>query len=84
MIKQFIVVDGDKAEYVYSGHEFAFVCDEQEDIDLAYDVLAESLDLVSEDDLIDFQNAQDDDVPTMLDDMKRMGFIDQWEAWEVE
>lgn len=83
MIKQFIVIDGDKAEYVYSGHEFGFVCDEQ-DIDLVYDVLAEALDLVSEDDLIDFQNAQDDDVPTLLDDMKRMGFIDQWEAWEVE
>lgn len=83
MIKQYTVVDGGKAEYVYSGHEFAFVCDEQ-DIDLAYDVLAESLDLVSEDDLIDFQNAQDDDVPTLLDDMKKMGFIDQWEAWEVE
>lgn len=83
MIKQFVVVDGDKADYVYSGHEFAFVCDEQ-DIDLAYDVLAESLNLVSEDDLIDFQNAQDDDVPALLDDMKRMGFIDQWEAWEVE
>ncbi len=83
MIKQFTVIDGEKAKYVYSGHEFASVCDEQ-DIDLAYDALAESLDLVSEDDLIDFQNAQDDDVPTMLDDMKKMGFIDQWEAWEVE
>lgn len=83
MIKQFTVIDGDKAEYVYSGHKFAFVCDEQ-DIDLAYYVLAESLDLVSEDDLIDFQNAQDDDVPTLLDDMKKMGFIDRWEAREVE
>lgn len=83
MIKQFTVIDGDKAEYVYSGHEFAFVCDEQ-DIDLAYYVLAESLDLVNEDDLIDFQDAQIDDVLTLLDDMKKMGFIDQWEAWEVE
>lgn len=30
------------------------------------------------------QNAKDDDVATMLDDMKRMGFIDYWEAQEVE
>ena len=83
MIKQFTVVDGDKAKYVYIGHEFAFVCDEQ-DTDLAYDALVMSLYVVSEDDLIDFQNAQDNDVPTMLDDMKKMGFISQWEAWEVE
>lgn len=83
MLKQFTVIDGDKAEYIYSGHEFAFVCDDQ-DIDLAYEVLEASLDLVSEDDLIDFHNVQDDDVPILLDDMKKMGFIDQWEAWEVE
>lgn len=83
MLKQFTVIDGDKAEYIYSGREFAFVCDDQ-DIDLACEALTASLDLVSEDDLIDFQNAQNDDVPTLLDDMKAMGFIDQWEAWEVE
>lgn len=83
MIKQFTVVDGEKARYIYSGHEFAFVCDEQ-DVDLAYAMLEESLYLVNEDDLIDFQNAQGDDVPALLDDMKRMGFIDQWEAWEVK
>lgn len=83
MIKQFTVIDGDKAEYVYSGHKFAFVYDEQ-DIDLAYAMLEVSLYLFNEDDLIDFQNARGDDVPALLDDMKRMGFIDQWEAWEVE
>lgn len=83
MIKQFVVIDGDKAKYVYSGHEFAFVCDER-DSEIAYHVLVVSLDLVSEDDLTDFQNAQGDDVPTLLDDMKKKGFIDQWEAWEVE
>lgn len=83
MIKQFTVVDGERAKYVYSGHEFAFVCDER-DTDLAYDALVMSPYVVSADDLLDFQNAQDDDVPTMLDNMKKMGFIDQWEAWEVE
>ena len=83
MIKQFIIVDGDKAEYVYGGHEFAFVCDER-DTDLAYDALVRSLYVVSADDLIGLQEAQDDDVPTMLDDMKKMGFISQWQAWEVE
>lgn len=83
MIKQFTVVDGERAKYVYNGHEFAFVCDEQ-DTDLAYDALVMSLYVVSADDLIDFQNAQDGDVPTMLDDMKKMGFINRWEAWEVE
>lgn len=50
------------------------------DIDTAYDALAENVVLKdqSEDskDLIDFQNCEDDDVETMLKDLKQMGFID--------
>lgn len=83
MLMQFLVVDGDKANYIYSGHEFAFVCDE-EDVDLACDALAESLDLVAEDDSIGLQDAKNYDVPALLDYLKKMGFIDQWEAWQVE
>lgn len=83
MLMQFLVVDGDKANYIYSGHEFAFVCDE-EDVELACDVLAESLDLVGEDVSIDLQDAKDYDVPVLLDCLKELGFIDHWEAWQVE
>lgn len=91
MIKKYTVVDGDKAQFIYEGHEFTFTCDEK-DIDTAYDALAENLDLVNYDlyedgddtDLVAFQNAKDDDAATMLDDMQRMGFIDYWEAKEVE
>lgn len=62
---------------------YSFDC-EPDDIDTAYDVLAEELHLndSSEDsqDLIDFQNAKDDDVEILLDDMKRMGFIASWKV----
>lgn len=33
-------------------------------------------------DLINFQNAADDDVETMLNDMQSMGFISDWETTE--
>lgn len=80
--KTYVVTDGDKAEYDGEGHWFSFDCT-PDDIDTAYDALCENLRLNNDDDdsqdLIDFQNAKDDDVKTLLDDMKRMGFIDDWE-----
>lgn len=79
MTKEYTIVDGSKAQYIETGHEFTFECDVN-DIDTAYDVLAENLKLNDEADLVDFQNAKDDDVATLLDDMKRMGFIDSWEV----
>lgn len=82
-VKTYTVVDGDKAEYNGEGNEFTFDST-PDDIDTAYVALAENLQLIdqSEDsqDLIDFQNAKDDNVEVMLDDMKRMRFIDDWEV----
>lgn len=73
---------GDKATLVNTQDNF-FTC-EPDDTDTAYDALAEGLHLndQSEDsqDLIDFQNANDDDVESLLNDMQRMGFIDSWEV----
>lgn len=73
---------GTKATLVNASNNF-FDC-EPTDTDTAYEALAESLKLndQSEDsqDLVDFENAQDDDVETLLNDMQKMGFIASWEA----
>lgn len=78
----YTIYEGTKA--TINGSQFEFNC-EPDDIDTAYDALAENVHLNNQDqdnnqDLVDFQNAADDDVKTLLDDMKRMGFIDSWEA----
>ena len=78
----YTIYEGTKA--TINGSQFEFNC-EPDDIDTAYDALAENVHLNNQDqdnnqDLVDFQNAADDDVKTLLDDMKRMGFIDRWEA----
>lgn len=80
----YTIYEGTKA--TINGGQFAFGC-EPDDIDTAYDALAESVHLNNQDqdnnqDLVDFQNAADDDVKTLLDDMKRIGFIGSWEASE--
>lgn len=77
----YTIYEGTKA--TINGGQFSFNC-EPDDIDTAYDALAENVHLNNQDedsqDLIDFQNAADDDVETMLNDMQKMGFIDSWEA----
>lgn len=77
----YTIYEGTKA--TIDGTQFSFDC-EPDDIDTAYDALAENVHLNNQDedsqDLIDFQNAEDDDVKTMLDDMKRMGFIGDYEV----
>lgn len=82
MIKTYKVSEGTKA--TLDGGQLTFQC-EPDDIDTAYDALAENIHLNDQDqdtsrDLIDFQNAKDDDVKTLLDDLKQMGFIGEWEA----
>ena len=78
----YTIYEGTKA--AINGGQFSFDC-EPDDIDTAYDALAENVRLNNQDqdnnqDLVDFQNAADDDVETMLNDMQKMGFIDSWEA----
>lgn len=54
-----------------------------DEVDAAYDILVEELvlkDQNNEQDLIDFENVEDDDVETMLNNLKKMGFIHNWEA----
>lgn len=54
-----------------------------DEVDAAYDILAEELvlkDQNNEQDLIDFENVEDDDVETMLNNLKKMGFIGNWET----
>ena len=79
---EYTVYEGTKA--TIEGTQFTFTCDPM-DTDTAYDTLAENVKLNNQaqddnQDLVDFQNAADDDVETMLNDMQRMGFIDSWEA----
>lgn len=78
---EYTIYEGTKA--TIEGTQFTFTCDST-DTDTAYDALAENIHLNNQDedsqDLIDFQNAADDDVETMLNDMQKMGFIDSWEA----
>lgn len=58
------------------------------DTDTAYDVIAENAVLKdqSEDsqDLIDFENCADDDVKTMLEDLKRMQFLSDYDEEEAD
>lgn len=82
MIKTYKVSEGTKA--TLDGGQLTFQC-EPDDIDTAYDALAENIHLNDQDqddsrDLVDFENAKDDDVKTLLDDLKQMGFIGEWEA----
>lgn len=78
---EYTIYEGTKA--TINGGQYIFDC-EPNDTDTAYDVLAEEIHLndSSDDsqDLIDFQNAKDDDVETLLNDMKKMSFIDDWEV----
>lgn len=78
----YTIYEGTKA--TINGGQFSFDC-EPTDTDTAYEALAENVQLNDQNqddnqDLVDFQNAEDDDVETLLNDMKKMGFIDSWEA----
>ena len=77
---------------IYAGEKLSGLDDNQasvsfecgpNDIDTAYDVVAESCVLKdkSEDsqDLIDFEDCEDDDVETMLKDLKRIRFLSDYE-----
>lgn len=77
----YTIIDGEKAQFIGEGHEFTFECDPM-DIDTVYGALAENLEVKDNQDLIDFENAADDDVKALLDDMKKMGFIDEWKEEE--
>lgn len=76
------IYEGKKASFENGVYYFDFECD-PDDIDAAYDILAESIILKDQGedspDLNDFQNLKDDDVETMLKDAKKQGFISDYE-----
>lgn len=64
------------------GSQLTLEC-RSDEVDAAYDILVEELvlkDQNNEQDLIDFENVEDDDVETMLNNLKKMGFIGNQEA----
>lgn len=64
------------------GSQLTLEC-RSDEVDAAYEILAEELvlkDQNNEQDLIDFENVEDDDVETMLNNLKKMGFIGNQEA----
>lgn len=79
---EYRIYEGKKASFENGVYYFDFECD-SDDIDAAYDILAESIILNDQDensqDLNDFQNLKDDDVETMLKDAKKQGFISDYE-----
>lgn len=79
---EYRVYEGKKARFESGIYYFDFECD-PDDIDAAYDILAESIILKDQDkdspDLNDFQNLKDDNVEIMLKDAKKQGFISDYE-----
>lgn len=87
-MKKYTIYPGKKLSgFVDNQASVNFECDPN-DIDTAYDVVAESTVLKdqSEDsqDLIDFENCRDDDVKTMLEDLKRMQFLSDFDEEEAD
>lgn len=79
---EYRIYEGKKASFENGVYYFDFECD-PDDIDAAYDILAESIILKDQDedspDLNDFQNLKDDNVEIMLKDAKKQGFISDYE-----
>lgn len=75
---EYRIYAGNKASLENGINYYDFEC-EPDDIDAAYDILAENIILKNDDDLIDFQNLADDDVKTMLKDAEKQGFISDYE-----
>lgn len=88
MMKEFTIYAGEKLSGLVDGQfSFSFECDSN-DIDTAYDALCENVVLKNQSegsqDLIDFENCEDDDVETMLKDLKRMHFLSDYEMSDVD
>ncbi len=83
-MKEFTIYAGEKLYgFLDNPASFNFTCDPS-DIDTAYDAIAENAVLNSSQDSIDFQNCADDDVKTMLEDLKRMHFLSDYEISDVD
>lgn len=87
-MKKYTIYAGKKLSgFVDNQASISFKCNPS-DTGTAYDVIAESIVLKdqSEDsqDLIDFENCADDDIKTMLEDLKRMGFLSDFDEEEAD
>lgn len=71
---------GKKLEKLVDGKPWIDIEVKPDDVGTVYDIIAENIVLKDHSeksqDLVDFQNCKDDDVETMLKDLKRMDFID--------
>ena len=87
-MKEYTIYPGKKLSGLVDNQaSVSFECDPS-DIDTAYDVIAENTVLKDQNedgqDLIDFENCADDDVKTMLEDLKRMGFLSDFDEEEAD
>lgn len=87
MMKKFTIYAGEKLSGLVDDQaSFSFECDST-DIDTAYYAVADNVVLKNQmahnQDVIDFEDCDDDDVETMLKDLKRMHFLSDYEISEV-
>jgi len=87
-MKEYTIYAGNKLNgFVDNQASVSFKCDPS-DTDTAYDAIAENAVLKDQNedgqDLIDFENCRDDDVKTMLEDLKRMGFLSDFDEEEAD
>lgn len=86
-MKEYTIYAGDKLSGFTDGQWTIFEC-KPDDIDTAYNVLAERCILKNKSDdsqdLIDFENCKDDNVETMLKDLKRMHFLSNYKVIDVD
>ena len=84
-MKEYTIYAGEKLNGFIDGQaSVSFDC-EPDNIDVAYTAIAENVILKNPNkDLIDFQYCADDSVKGMLEDLKRMGFLSDFDEEEVK
>ena len=84
-MKEYTIYAGEKLNGFVDGQaSVSFDC-EPDDIDAVYDSIAENAVLKDPSkDLIDFQYCADDNAKVMLEDLKHMGFLSDFDEEEVK
>lgn len=87
-MKEFTIYAGEKLSgFVDDQANVSFECDPT-DVDTAYDAVAESVVLKDQSeesqDLVDFENCDDDSVIAMLNDLKSMHFLSDYEISDAD
>lgn len=87
-MKEFTIYAGEKLSGLVDDQvSFSFECDST-DVDTAYYAVADNVVLKNQSDhsqdVIDFENCEDDDVETMLKDLKCMHFLSDYEISDAD